>query len=248
MATRKALVLIGGKVQELPAGDTLIGATGGNVPAGAAVMSDAVAFSGTASLADAIAAKTDVLAFAGTYAMSEAQDVKSDALRLLAAGPYDDLIGAKADTLGVVATAWAAATATSGTAPTNPANATGQQNATTAGVKAGGLAAGTSQLVLSGFVTPSTGGAPTLALFYSATPGSTDTFTVAYTFGGVETVLHSDATARAFLTTPEVVTLPAGATKAQLDAVSVRFTHAATLPGSGGTIAVDAAGIRRNVI
>lgn len=105
---------------------------------------------------------------------------------------------------------------------------------------------GSSQLTLSGFnvAAGDSNDLHKLKLWYQTVPGTGDTFTIAYTpLGLTEVVVHSDATARNFLTTPESIDV-SSLTQGQLAGMTVRFTSANVTPATSGTLTVDAADLQ----
>lgn len=281
---------------------------GGDIPPGAAVMSDSVALIATVFLNETIDGQTDEALFALNLALTDQvsgqtenitvavngadlsdaisgqaesvtlvlkdgelaetlaaqsedttivlsgadlQDAiagQTEAVTIVASGVgvNDDTLGTQGDSRESTVTRWATTNSTAGTAPTNPTNAQGVNNGTTAGVKAGGLINGTSTLNLN-IVQPlagaPAGSSPVLNSYYSVTPGVGDTFAVSVSYRqqgqGTNTVLTLPATGN-FLTVPQQTTLT------NIDPtvnVVVTFTHAATPPALGGNIAVDAVGL-----
>lgn len=276
---------------------------GGEIPPGAAVMSDSVSLKATLFLSDINDTPTDSAFFEITLFQSETNAAQSEALTVaisnqdaaeiiasqsdelllsvqateepiaeqtdamtvaisgdaltdlvaqmqealtlgLSGTAFEDSNDAPTDTRASTLTRWATTNTTAGTAPTNPTNAQGQNNGTVAQVKAGGLANGTSTLTLN-IVQPLTGAGanPLFLAYYSNTTGVGDTFTqnVSYRQIGQGTNTVIALTQGNFLTTPFQTTLTNIDTAQN---VVVTFTHAATVPATGGNTQVDAVGIQ----
>lgn len=270
------------------------GGGGGNIPPGAAVMTDSISLFAAVSLDDQIATPADVGSFAlrATYPDSVpgaldaisvnprladmvggqgeavrftvgntdqlAAQAEAFALRLSGftdtnTAPVDaltagvrglgDTSAAQSEQRDTTVTTWGGAVSGSGTAPTNQPNATGQNNGTVATVKAGGVANGTSSLFVSvPRASVPTPGAKSIVAYYATNPGSTDTFTLRYEHAGASVPTPIVLPAGNFLTVPFTAALTSFVPGASDPLFT--FTHAATVPASGGSITVDAVGIR----
>lgn len=261
---------------------------GGNVPAGAAVMTDSYSLAATVQLSDTNAALAD--AWLATIAAAYGDNLAAAADAILARLPFADSIAGQTDTykptikaaetnaaqteailarlLGLADTnaalletilarlrgyvdtnpaqsdvstrtvkTWANANTTSGTAPTNPTNAQGENNGTVAQVKAGGLANGTSTLNLTIPVASVASGTRTFYAWYQTNSGTTDSFTMSVSNPSGNPASFSLPEGN-FLTTPHQVALTTVGTS-----YTVTFTHSATTPATGGNIQIDAVAI-----
>lgn len=179
-----------------------------------------------------------LLAVSGAQ-LSDAIDAQTEAATLGFSGAeLSDVNAAPGDSKATTVFAWGNTTSSSGTAPTNPGNATGANNGTLAQVKAGGLANGTSTLN----VTLASGSIPAgtrvLRAWYQTNPAAVgDTLTLTFQGGG--TTGNLTLPAGDFLSTPHEVALP-GTLQSQPVFV---FTIASTTPATGGNIQVDAVAV-----
>lgn len=218
---------------------------GGNVPAGAAVLTDAIAFE--IIVADSNATPVDALGFEIETALQDTNAALADALTI-GIGLLAESNPAPSETLQSLLTRWVTVTATSGTtAPTNPANAQGQNNGTVATCKVGGLIAGTSILTCT-IATPmpeiAAGSSRTLVAYYAFNAGVADSMTAVVSYRqvgrGTNTTINLPSTGN-FLTTPATANLT------NIDpsvAITITYTHSATVPATGGSVTVDATGIQ----
>lgn len=212
---------------------------GGGVPAGAAVMTDALASARAVltapdtkpALADAWSAFVQA-----TYTDTRLTPTELAALRV---GGLLDLRAAPTDARQSMVFGWASSQTTSGTAPTNPGNALGQRDGAVATVKTGGLAAGQSALTLGGFPHFQPGTTPELLLWFQFSPGVADSVTIV-SDDSPTPIRNGSTAAENFLTSPLVVPL-----SSKPDSTfQVRFQHNATTPATGGSVTVDAVAVR----
>ena len=212
---------------------------------GAGGWSDGFGFALELGVADTVAAQAEALDMFADALFGDTNLARTDAVEFGFSG-FDEVNPARTETYGSLLTRWATTNTTAGTAPVNPTNAQGSKDGTTATVKAGGLANGTSTINLTIVAplpgTPS-GSTPTLRAYYSITAGVTDTFTCTVSYRqvgqGTNTTLNLPVTGNY---------LAAGTTLALTNidptfTVTATFTHAATTPATGGNIAVDAVGV-----
>lgn len=82
LAQHRALVFVNNRITRLPPGDTLIGAEGGNIPPGAAVMTDAVAMYAQIDFDDTALIANDEKAFFIDAAYDDSINVKNETLAL----------------------------------------------------------------------------------------------------------------------------------------------------------------------
>lgn len=220
---------------------------GGNVPAGAAVMTDSVAFFAELGVSDTVPAQQEAVNFDINLSLSDTQAGQAESATFGFSGFVDANAG-QAEARQSLMTRWVTVTATSGsTAPTNPANAQGQNNGTVATCKAGGLAAGTSTLtctIAAPFAEIPSGQTRTLVAYYNFAAGTADSITAQVSYRqagqGANTTVNLPATGN-FLTTPATATLT------NIDPsqnVVITYTHSATVPATGGSLTVDATGIQ----
>lgn len=218
---------------------------GGNIPAGAAVLTDSLAVE--IIVADSNAAPTDSFTFDIDTTLTDTNAALADALTI-GIGLLADSNPTPSEALQSLLTRWVTATATSGTtAPTNPANAQGQNNGTVATCKVGGLTAGTSVLTCT-IATPmpeiAPGSTRTLVAYYAFNAGVGDSCSAVVSYRqvgqGSNTTVNLPATGN-FLTTPATASLT------NIDPsqpITITYTHSATVPATGGSVTVDATGIQ----
>lgn len=221
---------------------------GGDIPAGAAVMSDSLVMAAVAEIADSNASQTDAAFFAITDAESETIAAQVEALTVSASGSgLSEAVDGQSESVASTLVRWATSNTTAGTAPTNPANAEGSNDGTVAQVKAGGITNGTSTLTLT-IAAPLTGvtaGASVqIRAYYAITAGVTETFTVQIRYRqvgfGADTVV-------ALPVTGNYLANGTSWTVGNVDPafpVTATFTHTAVTPAAGGNIQVDAVGVQ----
>lgn len=223
----------------------IIGVGGGDVPAGAAVLTDAVSFE--LLFPDSVAGQTDVATFAIEASYSDSNAVQTDTATFGIEG-YADTVAGQTEARQSVLDRWVTTTATSGTtAPTNPTNAQGQNNGTVATCKAGGLANGTS--ILTCTIAPpmpeiTSGSTRTLFAYYAFNAGVSDSCAAVVSYRqvgqGSNTTVNLPSTGN-FLTTPTSISLT------NIDpsvSITITYTHTAAVPATGGSVTVDATGIQ----
>lgn len=219
---------------------------GGNVPPGAAVMTDDVAFFAQLNLSESVPAQTEDVRFDIDLSLTDSQAGQQESAQFGFDGFLDSNAG-QAEARDSELVRWVTVTATGGnTAPTNPTNAQGQNNGTVATCKAGGLAAATSVLtctIAAPFGEIPSGQSRTLRAYYNFAAGTADSITVVVSYRqvgqGANTTVNLPATGN-FLTTPATTTLT------NIDPsqnVVITYTHSATVPATGGSLTVDATGI-----
>lgn len=218
---------------------------GGNVPAGAAVMTDAIAFFAELNLSESVPAQQEVVRFDIDLSLTDTQGEQQESAQFGFDGFVESNAG-QAEARASELVRWVTATTNGGTAPTSPANATGQNNGTVATCKAGGLAAGTSVLtctIAAPFIEIPSGQTRALRAYYAFNAGTGDSMTAVISyrqFGqGANTSISLPATGN-FLTNPATATLT------NIDpavSVTITYTHSATVPATGGSVTVDATGI-----
>lgn len=224
----------------------IINQGGGNVPAGAAVMTDAIAFFAELNLSESVPAQQEVVRFDIELSLTDTQAGQQESAQFGFDGFVESNAG-QAEARASELVRWVTTTANSGTAtPTSPANATGQNNGTVATCKAGGLAAGTSVLtctIAAPFPEIPSGQTRTLRAYYAFNAGTADSMTAVVSYRqagqGTNTTINLPATGN-FLTTPATATLT------NIDpavSVTITYTHSATVPATGGSVTVDATGI-----
>lgn len=215
------------------------------VGGGSGGWADAVAVALELGVGDTLATPSDAAALHAEMTQADTLATPTEAVEFGLSG-YADSLATPTDARDSLLTRWATSNTTSGTAPVNPTNAQGQANGTTATVKAGGIANGTSTLVLT-IAAPMaeilSGATRTLRAYYSIAAGATDTFTATVSYrqvgNGSNTTAALPATGN-FLASGTTVSLT------NIDpsvSVTVTFTHAAVTPATGGQINVDAVGI-----
>jgi hypothetical protein len=220
---------------------------GGNVPPGAAVMSDSIAFFAELSANDSVPGQQETASFDLTANYTDSNAGQAESVNFGFDG-YLDANQGQSEIRNSLLTRWVTVTATGGsTAPTNPTNAQGQNNGTVATCKAGGLAAGTSILtctIAAPFSEIASGSTRTLVAYYSFAAGTGDSITAQVSYRqagqGANTTLNLPATGN-FLTTPATLSLT------NIDPsqnVVITYTHSATVPATGGSLTVDATGIQ----
>lgn len=188
-----------------------------------------------------------VPADAGTYALALLQEdtvaAQTETASLGFSGAdFVDSSVAPTDARTADVTSWGTSVSTVGTAPTNTANALGSNDGLVATCKAAGLPTvvpSTLNVTIARGGVPA-GGTKTILAYYSTNAGVADTFTLTYTATG-GTPVTITLTEGNFLTTPfsQAITNIGGAN----DPVFT-FTHTCTLAATGGSISVDAVGIR----
>lgn len=219
---------------------------GGNVPAGAAVMTDSVAFFAELGASDSIAGQQEVLSINIDANYTDSNAGQQESAQFGFDGYLDSNAG-QTEARQSEMVRWVTVTATGGnTAPTNPTNAQGQNNGTVATCKAGGLAAATSVLtctIAAPFGEIPSGQTRTLRAYYNFAAGTADSITAVVSYRqvgqGANTTANLPATGN-FLTTPATLNLT------NIDPsqnVVITFTHSATVPATGGSLTVDAVGI-----
>lgn len=223
----------------------IISVGGGDVPAGAAVLTDAASFEFI--FPEPNAGQTDVATFEIEAQYSDSNAGQTDAASFGIEG-FADTVAGQSEARESLVTRWVTVTATSGTtAPTNPANAQGSNNGTVATCKVGGLAAGTSILTCT-IATPmpeiTSGSNRTLFAYYAFNAGVADTASAVVSYRqvgqGSNTTANLPATGN-FLTNPATLSLT------NIDpsvAITITYTHNATVPATGGSVTVDATGIQ----
>ena len=206
---------------------------------------DAYAFALELGVADTLAAAADAHALHIEAGHADTLATPTEALEFGLSG-YADTLATVTEARESLLVRWATTNSTSGTAPTSPTNAQGQANGTTATVKAGGLANGTSTLNLT-IAAPmgeiAAGATRTLRAYYSIAAGVADTFTCTVSYRqqgqGANTTLNLPATGDYLAAgTPLALTNIDPSVSA-----TATFTHAAPVPSAGGQINVDAVGI-----
>lgn len=219
---------------------------GGDIPPGAAVMSDSVAFFAELSVSDSVGGQQETTNFDLDVNYTDSNAGQAEAATFGFSG-YLDVNQGQGEQRDSLMTRWVTTTATGGsTAPTNPTNAQGQANGTVATCKAGGLAAGTSILtctIVAPFSEISSGATRTLVAYYNFAAGVGDSITAQVSYRqvgqGSNTTLNLPETGN-FLTTPATLSLT------NIDPsqnVVITYTHSATVPATGGSLTVDATGI-----
>lgn len=219
---------------------------GGNVPAGAAVMTDAISFFAELSANDSIPGQQEAVNFDISLSLTDSQATQAEAAQFGFDG-YVDTSAGQTEARASEIVRWVTVTATGGnTAPTNPTNAQGQNNGTVATCKAGGVAAATSILtctIAAPFVEVASGSTRTLRAYYNFAAGTADSITAVVSYRqvgqGANTTANLPATGN-FLTNPATLSLT-NIDPAQN--IVITFTHSATVPATGGSLTVDAVGI-----
>lgn len=209
-----------------------------------AMFTDAVAFEIGYGIAETLSTPSDAATFDIASSYGDQLALPLDMLEF--AVIYADSVGTPTDSRGSVITRWASSNTTSGTAPTNPTNAQGEKNGTVATCKTGGVAAGTSGLVLT-IATPmaeiSSGSTRTFYAYYAFNAGTADTCAASVSYRqvgqGANTTITLPATGN-FLTTPTSASLT------NIDPtfpITASFLHSATVVATGGSVTVDAVGV-----
>lgn len=219
------------------------GSSGGGGTGG---WTDTVAIEVNLGVSDTLASPTDAHSIEAFMTQADTLATPTEAVEFGLSG-YADTLATPTDARDSLITRWATTQTTGGTtAPTNPGNATGQANGTTATVKAGGVASGTSILNLT-IATPMpeipSGATRTLRAYYSVAPGVTDTFTITASYRQVGSGSNTTVT---LPNTGNHLTAGTTVTLTNIDpsvSVVVTFNHSATTPATGGQINVDAVGI-----
>ena len=211
-----------------------------------------------AALADAVSAQNEAVVFA-LSGLDEAVPGQAETLLLAVRGDQladalaeqleaatigvsgsglADSNPAPADTSGSTVLVWGNATTTAGTAPTNPENAIGPNDGAVAQVKTGGLTAGSSTLniTLPAASIPASG-SKLIQAWYATTAGVADSFSLQFEGGGTVGTLALPA--GNFLASPYELAL-SGTLQA---APAFVFTHAATVPATGGNVQIDAVAV-----
>lgn len=232
------------------------GGGGGGVPAGAAVMTDAVVFAGVFNLSDTMDAQADALALTGRLDLAESNPAPDDALAIDVTGPAfaDSIAGqgeARQFTLRAGATT-ATNVTTAGSGWATPANAQGPNDAavSTLNSAAGVGAANQAGTLTLAYASPGTlaneslpAGSYDLIAYYTLTVGvlATGSLTVEYSVNGgtnwTNLATHTATIDRSagftFATT--------GLTLASLPNLRVRFTGSVTGSATAaGTATVNA--------
>ena len=190
---------------------------------------------------DSIAGQSDAAAFALAASYPDSVAAQSEALNAGVSG-YAEFAGAQSESASANVYSFGSSQTTSGTAPTNPSNAIGQNNGTLANCKAQGIPTPTASVLN---VTIARGGVPaggtkTVLAWYRTNAGVADTFTLGYSApGGTPTSITLPP--GDFLTTPfsQAITGIGGA-----DDPVFSFSHNAVVAATGGSVDVDAVAIR----
>jgi hypothetical protein len=199
---------------------------GGNVPAGAAVMTDSFALLEVVA-AESNAGQTDTATFAIEANYSETNAAQAEAVNVGISG-YQESNPVPTEMRQSVLDRYA--TASSG--GTNPANAQGSPNGSSATVKAGGLAAGSTTMTVD-IVQPLTGAGstPTFRGFYRNTGGLLDSFvqTLQYTQAAsgttqvTPTIAGTSQANYSTGTTGSTITLPANINDGDFGVIAVTY-------------------------
>lgn len=210
------------------------GSSGGTgAPVGSAVLVETVAR--ILVVQETNAAPSEAVTFIAK--ITETNTGQSEVIVAIPPGPKETN-ATQGETITRTTSTWATSQSTAGTAPVNPTNALAEVNGTTATVKAGGIANGTSTLTNTIPVASIPSGTRTLRCYYQTVAGVTDTFTLGFTNTGGSPA-SGNLPEGNFLTTPYDLELSTIGS-----ALSVAFTHAASIPGTGGQINVDATGVK----
>lgn len=234
----KVLALVDGRFREIYAGT----GGGGDIPAGAAVMSDSIAFFAELGLSDSIATPTDSATFFLDAFYTDSTGTPTETARFEVSG-YNDSNAGHSEARTSVLTRWATTNSVVGSV-TNPTNAQAENNGTVATVKSAGTVTGTISTLNLNIVAPLTGSGstPTFKAWYNNITGVADTFVnqLSYrqTGSGTNTVITLPT--GNFLTTPYTIALTNVDSAVTMIAT---FSHTAAVAATGGSTTVDAVGI-----
>lgn len=214
--------------------------TGGG--GGSGGMTDTVGLHARVTLPETLAGQTDTPLFAIAATYPETVAGQTETITAGVSG-YEDTSATPSETLSATSFTWATSHTTAGTAPTNPTNAYGSNNGTVATCKAAGLPTvtpSTLTLTIPRASIPNTG-TYTFFAYYNCVAGVSDTFTITYTdTGGNPVTINGTATGN-FLTVPfEAAITSLHAT----NDITVAFTHTCSVAATGGSLTVDAVGVR----
>ena len=213
-------------------------------PPGCAVLADSTAIESI--LLESNAVQSDNSSFDVTAQYSESNATQTETLSV-GVESYVDSVAAQTQSRSSLVTRWVSTTSTGGgTAPTNTANAQGQNNGSVATCKAGGIISGSSVLtcnIVAPFGEIPAGSTRVLSAYYAFNQGISDSCggIVSYRQVGQGTNTSIGLpTSGNFLTTPTTVTLT------NIDPnfnIIITYTHTAGVPATGGSVVVDATGI-----
>lgn len=234
----KVLALVDGRIREVYAGT----GGGGDIPPGAAVMSDSIAFFAELSLSDSTATQNDAATFFLDALYTDTTQTPTDAVLFNISG-YNDTNDGHTEARTTLLTRWATTNSVVG-GVTNPTNAHGSNNGTVATVKSGGTITGTISTINLNIVAPlaGAGASPLFKAWYNNIAGVADTFVnqVSYRQIGQGTNTILTLPTGNFLTTPHSVTLT---NIDQSVTITATFSHTAAVAATGGSTTVDAVGI-----